>query len=147
MDDRVTAAEHAARSIEHVLNENSKYSRPVIPVQSEQVVEAKQAIEEVEEQMAELKVDHTFLPLDALDEVSRVLMHGAQKHGHWNWVHNPCDWTNLLAKAERHIFAFQKGDDLDPSSGRSHIAHAICDLLFLQSYILNQHGTDNRFIR
>ena len=93
------------------------------------------------------KIDHTLLPWDALEEVSRVLMHGREKYAAWYWVEHPHKHTDLLAKAQRHIIAFQRGEDIDPSSGRHHIACAICDLLFLQSNVLQGVGTDDRFKR
>jgi Domain of unknown function (DUF5664) len=93
------------------------------------------------------KIDHTLLPWDALEEVSRVLMHGREKYAAWYWVEHPHRHTDLLAKVQRHIVAFQRGEDIDPSSGRHHIACAICDLLFLQSNVLHGVGTDDRFKR
>jgi hypothetical protein len=91
------------------------------------------------------KIDHTFLPLDALNEVSRALMHGEQIYAANLWVTNPHRHRDLLAKALRHIFAFQSGETID-KSGLQHIACAICDLMFLQSNILRGTGTDDRLI-
>jgi Domain of unknown function (DUF5664) len=96
------------------------------------------------------KIDHTYLPLDALEEVSRSLMYGAAKREAWNWAVNPISWTERLAKAQRHIFEFQKGINIDPSSGEAqlqHLACAITQLMFLQSYVINDAGTDDRFKR
>jgi hypothetical protein len=90
------------------------------------------------------KLDYSLVPLDALEEVAYVLMHGKSVYGEWNWADNPCKWTELLAKAQRHIYSFSRGEDNDPISGRSHIAHAITVLMFLQSYILTKSGEDNR---
>lgn len=92
-----------------------------------------------------VKIDHTFLPLDALEEVSRALMHGETKYAAQLWVTNPHRHRDLLAKALRHIFAFQRGETVD-ASGLQHIACAICDLMFLQSNILRGTGTDDRLI-
>jgi hypothetical protein len=96
------------------------------------------------------KIDHTYLPLDALEEVSRSLMYGAAKREAWNWAVNPISWTERLAKAQRHIFEFQKGINIDPASGDAqlqHLACAITQLMFLQSYVINDAGTDDRFKR
>jgi Domain of unknown function (DUF5664) len=94
-----------------------------------------------------VKIDHTLLPLDALEEVSKALMHGKVKYEEWLWVKQPHRHNDLLAKALRHIFEFQKGNDIDPKSGLQHIACAICDLMFLQSNVVQGKGTDDRFKR
>jgi Domain of unknown function (DUF5664) len=93
------------------------------------------------------KIDHTYLPLDALEEVSRSLMYGAEKGDAWRWAREPIGWTERLAKAQRHLFEFQKGNDIDPTSGRQHLACAITQLMFLQSYVITGSGTDDRFKR
>jgi hypothetical protein len=100
--------------------------------------------------VTEKKIDHTLLPLDALDEVSLALMHGREKYYAWLWVEHPHRHTDLLAKALRHIFAFQRGQDIDPSSGEDqlhHLACAICDLMFLQSNVIQGVGIDDRMNR
>jgi len=86
-----------------------------------------------------------MLPVDALEEVSRALMYGKERHGAWDWVEHPKTYTELLAKTQRHIFEFQRGVTIDPTTQLSHIACAICDLMFLQSNILKGRGTDDRF--
>jgi len=91
------------------------------------------------------KVDHTLLPIDALEEVSRALMVGKNRFGAWNWALHPLTYTEYLAKAQRHILAFQQGEDIDPGTGRTHIACAICDLMFLQSHMIKGRSTDDRF--
>jgi hypothetical protein len=95
--------------------------------------------------VTEVKIDHTLIPLDALEEVSRALMHGEEKYDKFLWIKKQHRHRDLLAKALRHIFAFSQGQDLD-SSGLQHIACAICDLMFLQSNILRGTGTDDRMI-
>ena len=91
------------------------------------------------------KIDHTYLPLDSLEAISRALMYGAKKGDAWSWKINPIGWTERLAKAQRHMFEFQKGVEIDPLSGEQHLACAITQLMFLQSYVLTGTGTDDRF--
>ncbi len=45
----------------------------------------------------------------------------------------------------RHIFAWWGGEDKDPETGFSHLAHAGCCLLFLMEFQRNSWGTDDRF--
>jgi hypothetical protein len=116
--------------------------RPVIeaqPVQEEPIPVQEEPIQE-----QEVKIDHTLIPINALEEVSRALMYGKEKHGAWGWMENPKSYTELLAKTQRHIFQFQRGETIDPKTGLSHLACAICDLMFLQSNVLSERGLDDR---
>ena len=73
------------------------------------------------------KPDMTMLSREMLEEVARVRMFGAQKYTRDGWKKG-FKITRSLAAALRHIFAFLSGEDLDPESGISHLAHAICSL-------------------
>ena len=67
----------------------------------------------------------------ALAEVARVLEYGAAKYDRKNWA--KCDDPErYMAAALRHLTAYHNCEILDPESGRSHLAHAICSLLFLE---------------
>jgi dATP/dGTP diphosphohydrolase len=138
-------AEGAAREIEKILQRDapSKYLRPPAPKPEPEPVPE----QPVPESSMREKIDHTLLPVDALEEVSRTLMHGKERFGAWNWAQHPLTYTEYLAKAHRHILAFQRGEDIDPGTGRTHIACAICDLMFLQSHMIQGLSTDDRFKR
>jgi hypothetical protein len=74
------------------------------------------------------KLDYTLLPWICVDEVVKVLMHGADKYDRFNWMKVP---QQEYAKAAfRHIIADQKGEMCDKESGLPHLAHAVCCLLF-----------------
>jgi len=75
------------------------------------------------------KPDLTLLDRAAMEEVATVLMFGAMKYGRSNW-RGGIDKERLLAASLRHIMASNEGELLDPESGRSHLAHAICGLMF-----------------
>lgn len=79
------------------------------------------------------KVPLDLLPMDALMEVGEILKFGAEKYAPYNWAFGMV-YSRLIAASLRHIFSFNKGEDNDPETGRSHIAHAICCLLFLMEY-------------
>lgn len=77
---------------------------------------------------------------EGLEEVARVLKYGAfdaprpdgtTGYGENNWqlVTNPLD--RYYAAAMRHWARAQQGEHLDPVSGRLHVAHLACCLLFL----------------
>jgi hypothetical protein len=151
-ENEAVAVERATTEIEQMLrlgDRQSRYTRPTIAPVIEQPPESKVYINPgnpnyVAPPDTVMKIDHTLIPIDALEEVSRALMYGKEKHGAWGWIQNPKSYTELLAKTQRHIFEFQRGVTYDPATGLSHIACAICDLMFLQSNILKERGTDDR---
>jgi hypothetical protein len=86
-----------------------------------------------------------LLPKDVLLEVATILTFGAKKYSDWNWTLG-FHWSRLYGAAERHMFAFEQGENLDPESGRPHLAHALCCLMFLLSHQLHDMGTDDRHV-
>ncbi len=71
-----------------------------------------------------------LLPPKAILEVAKVLTFGASKYDEENWRKLE-DLQNRYSSASlRHIFAHIDGSELDEDSGLSHLAHAICCLLF-----------------
>lgn len=77
------------------------------------------------------KTQYHLMPLTALEQTNRVLMHGANKYGANNWQHVQGAEERYYNAALRHMFAWQAGEKVDPESGISHLAHAICSLMFL----------------
>jgi len=89
------------------------------------------------------KIRPELLPIPALEAVIRVFTFGAKKYGDFNWE-NGFKFSRLTGACFRHIFAWLKGENLDPESGESHLAHAACCLLMLISFQLKGTGTDDR---
>ena len=85
-----------------------------------------------------------LLPSDALMEVAKVMAFGAEKYDNDNW-RNGFDWTRLLGSCHRHLHSFNAGEDLDPESKLSHLAHAACNILFLIEHELKGLGKDDRY--
>ena len=73
--------------------------------------------------MGDLKVPLGLFPKAALEAVSRVLQHGADKYGLWNWRSEPIDAMTYSHAMMRHLQAWKEGEDIDPDSGESHLAH------------------------
>lgn len=71
------------------------------------------------------------VPPNALLAVAQVLTFGAQKYGRDNWRQVSNAETRYLDAALRHINAYQRGEAVDPESGESHLAHAVCSLMFM----------------
>lgn len=67
---------------------------------------------------------------DFLLEVGAVLTAGAKKYQSQNWRAGISS-MRLASAVLRHFFAYLKGEDKDPETGLSHLAHATCGLMFL----------------
>lgn len=105
------------------------------------------------------KVDLSLIPYEVLEEIARVLMHGARVYGRYNWQ-GGLDYTRLDGAALRHRGKFMdklESHDIDPlcptckkppcdkHSQRHHLAATIINYMFLLSYELNnQKHLDNR---
>lgn len=80
----------------------------------------------------------------ALEEIAKVMAFGAQKYAAHNWRLG-MSWSRLLRAGIGHLFAFMRGEDRDPETGLSHLAHAGCCVMFLLEYELTGNGVDNRW--
>lgn len=86
----------------------------------------------------------SLIPSNALIEESKILAYGAKKYDKHNW-RKGMDWSRLIDATFRHLLAFSDGEDIDPESGLSHLAHARCSLGFLIEYQAKSLGTDDRW--
>lgn len=75
----------------------------------------------------------SLIPVGALNPVIIVLEFGARKYSENNWQKVPNARTRYFDAAHRHIDAWWSGEVADPETGESHLAHAICCLMFLLS--------------
>lgn len=85
----------------------------------------------------------SYISRRANEQESRVLLFGASKYARWNWAKGMA-WSRLLDAALRHITAYADGEDVDPETGISHLAHARCDLGFLLDYEVSHPELDDR---
>lgn len=86
-----------------------------------------------------------LLPGDALLEVSAVLDYGARKYAERNWEKGMA-WGRLSGAALRHLWAWARGEDVDPESGHRHLAHFACCALMLLALTMRGVGADDRTI-
>jgi hypothetical protein len=96
-----------------------------------------------------LKFDGGKLPLhllstEAMNQTAAVLAFGAQKYAAHNW-RKGFVWSRPLSAAMRHITAFNAGEDKDPESGLSHLAHAACCIMFLLEFEKTHKELDDRY--
>lgn len=89
------------------------------------------------------KPDLSHISLELMEQVARVREFGAKKYSRGNWKKG-FKYTRSIAAALRHIMAFSEGQDNDPESGLSHIAHALCCLEHLLNDIKNHPKNDDR---
>ena len=71
-----------------------------------------------------------LLPPKTLYEVGKVLTFGAEKYDPHNWRKVDDLQNRYSSAAMRHILAHIDGENLDEETGLSHLAHAICCLMF-----------------
>jgi hypothetical protein len=96
-----------------------------------------------------MKFDDNKLPVnllstEALNQTAAVLKFGADKYHAHNW-RDGFAWSRPLAAAMRHIMAFNDGEDRDPESGLSHLAHAACCIMFLLEFEKTHPELDDRY--
>jgi hypothetical protein len=76
------------------------------------------------------KVRMDLLDPAAIEKLAQVLTFGAKKYEAHNWRRG-ISKSRLLGAALRHLFSYMRGEDNDPESGLSHVAHAMCCCMFL----------------
>ena len=94
------------------------------------------------------KTDWAILPLDALEEIIKVFQFGEKKYARGNFAHGDgLEYTRVLNSLMRHTTSFMRGEDNDPETGLSHMAHCGCCVLMLLHYITHKEQfstNDNR---
>lgn len=85
------------------------------------------------------KTDWSLVPWDSVEEIVKVLEFGKVKYAAWNWSSNGgFKYMRVFNSTMRHLLAWARGEDKDPESGLSHIAHAGCNIFFLMHFIKNK---------
>ena len=74
---------------------------------------------------------YDLIPPFALDAVAEVLTYGAAKYSPDNWKKLEDAENRYWAAANRHMWAIRRGEDIDPESGMTHIAHAMCSMMYI----------------
>jgi hypothetical protein len=84
------------------------------------------------------KPQWSLLPFKALKEVVDVLTYGAKKYAPDNWKKVPNARQRYIDAGFRHLTAYASGEKLDSETGKSHLAHAICCLLYLLAFEIGE---------
>jgi hypothetical protein len=115
----------------------------------------KPTIKQIEEYMSSLNLPETpevgkkydkeklrwsLLPLEALQDVVNVLEFGAKKYAPDNWKYVDNAQARYWDAAMRHMIAYKIDNQTDSETGLSHLAHAICCLLFLSQFDIEDNN-------
>jgi hypothetical protein len=95
-----------------------------------------------------VKYDETKPPLhliapDFLYAIADILDFGAKKYAPRNWEKGMA-WHKVYRAAIGHLFDWWLGKGPDPETGKSHLWHAACCIMFLVCYEKWNVGTDDR---
>jgi len=82
-----------------------------------------------------------LLPWSEVEDVVKVLTFGAKKYAPDNWKFVDDANNRYMDAAMRHLVAVQTTESHDDESGESHIAHAICCLLFMLWHSKNDNAS------
>ena len=69
-----------------------------------------------------------------LEGLAAILTLGAAKYSAANWKQCPNPYERYYSALQRHLLAFAKDERTDKESGRSHLYHAACCLMFLAHF-------------
>ena len=86
------------------------------------------------------KPQWSLLPFKALTQVVEVLTYGAKKYAPDNWKKVPNAKQRYTDAGFRHFAAYASGETHDPETGKHHLAHAICCLLYIVAFDLGEHN-------
>jgi hypothetical protein len=80
------------------------------------------------------KLQYGLLPPLALKATVEILTFGAEKYEPDNWKHVPDSKRRYFDAMQRHLWAWKEGEQNDPETGKNHLAHAMCCLMFLYEH-------------
>lgn len=98
----------------------------------------------VKNDITDKKVMMQLMPPDAMEKIAEVFTHGAEKYESWNYLEGDgIELTRLKGALDRHMNEWMKGNDIDPDSGKTHLAHAgCCVMMMLQITELRPQADD-----
>jgi hypothetical protein len=80
------------------------------------------------------KLQYGLLPPLALKATVEILTFGAEKYEPDNWKFVPDSKRRYFDAMQRHLWAWKEGEQNDPETGKNHLAHAMCCLMFLYEH-------------
>jgi hypothetical protein len=90
------------------------------------------------------KLQYGLLPPLALKATVEILTFGAEKYEPDNWKHVPDSKRRYFDAMQRHLWAWKEGEQNDSETGKNHLAHAMCCLMFLlEKDLFNDEDWEN----
>jgi hypothetical protein len=89
------------------------------------------------------KLPYHLIAPELLEDVAAVLDFGQKKYAPRNWEAGMA-WHRPFSALMRHMWAWWRGEGVDPETGLSHLAHAACCVMFLLAYERRRIGEDDR---
>lgn len=86
-----------------------------------------------------------FIAPEMMFGMGEILELGAKKYTPRNWEKGMA-WSRPFGACLRHLFAWWGGENNDKETGKSHLWHAACCLMFLIAYEQRKIGEDDRQI-
>lgn len=80
------------------------------------------------------KIQYGLLPPLALKATAEILTFGAEKYEPDNWKYVPDSKRRYFDAMQRHLWAWKDGEQNDLETGKNHLAHAMCCLMFLYEH-------------
>lgn len=84
-----------------------------------------------------------LIPPEAIFAIGEILTFGAKKYEDRNWEKG-MPWGRIFGACMRHLWMWWWGKDLDTETGKSHLWHAACCIVFLITYEQKGIGKDDR---
>ena len=81
------------------------------------------------------KPDWSLIRMKQIEGLAQVLTYGAKKYDRHNW--SKVKPYRYFAALQRHITAWQSGEDVDEESGLNHLHHAMANIYFLLEHERN----------
>jgi len=94
--------------------------------------------------LGEAKPKISSTPTIGIREMGKVFELGAKKYGRYNWRLHTVSATVYYDAAWRHLSAWFDGEDIDPESGVSHLAHVMACMNILLDAQAHDKMNDNR---
>ena len=85
------------------------------------------------------KLRWDLLPLDVVEKLVEIYEFGANKYEENSWRTIENGYKRCRAALFRHLTAYDKGERLDPESGKSHLAHAAWNALSMVYFAEREH--------
>lgn len=89
------------------------------------------------------KLPYHLIPVEFLQALAEILDFGQKKYAPRNWEKGLA-WSRVYRAACGHLFDWFRGAGPDPETGKSHLWHAACCVMFLVVYEIRGTGEDDR---